>query len=188
MKEIEWLTSIDLEMCQPSQKIIQIGYCIFSIKTGEIKLSKSLYVNPHEEITEYINKLTGITQAQVESGYELKDAYQILKADHEANSDLMNAVQWGSGDTALLEKQLGIEEGMGIFGRRCIDVKTLVVAYKMSRGQHIQGGLGNTMKKFKIASAGKHHDALVDAINTAKVYLHILKELKKITLERNNYG
>jgi DNA polymerase III alpha subunit (gram-positive type) len=188
MKEIEWLMAIDLEMAQPSGKIIQIGYCIFSIKTGVIKLSKSLYINPKEELTEYINKLTGITQAQVESGYELKDAYEILKADHEAYTDLCNGVQWGSGDTDLLEKQLGIEKGTGIFGRRSIDVKTLVVAYKMSKGMNIQGGLGNTMKKFKIASTGRFHNAEVDAKNTALVYVHILRELKKITLERSSYG
>ncbi len=189
MSEKEWYLALDLEMNQPSGKIIQIGYCIFSVKTGEVKLSKSLFVNPHEEVTEYINKLTGITQAQVESGYELKDAYEILSKDHSLYSDFCNPIVWGSGDISTLEKQMGYNnDGTGIFGRRTIDVKTLVVAYKMSKGQNLQGGLGNTMKKFKIASAGQHHNAEVDALNTAKVYVHILGELKKINLERSSYG
>jgi len=70
-KPIEIFTSLDLEMAQPSKKIIQIGAVVGNIVTGEILEKLSIIVNPKEQLTEFIINLTGITQEDVNNGVTL---------------------------------------------------------------------------------------------------------------------
>lgn len=176
-------TSVDLEFNQPSQKIIQIGYCIYNIRTEEILLSKSIYVNPREEISEYINNLTGITQNDVENGVDLGVAYKELKEDHLKYGSFINCVTWGGGDAKMLEQQLDIKEGEGAFGRRWIDIKTIWINIRLAKGENIQGGLANTLKKNKIKPQGQHHNAQFDALHTALLHCKLLKDLSKINYD-----
>lgn len=44
------LTAVDLELNQPSGKIIQIGACKGNIETGEVISSFSCFVDPQEPL------------------------------------------------------------------------------------------------------------------------------------------
>lgn len=106
------LVSIDLEMNQPSGKIIQIGAAIGDCVSGEIFDMFSRVVNPQEALAESIVKLTGITQEQVDAAPLLPDAYDMLLAWLESFSRqrVLNPVVWGGDDMICLRTELGIEE------------------------------------------------------------------------------
>jgi inhibitor of KinA sporulation pathway (predicted exonuclease) len=105
MAKANWL-SLDLEMNQPSQKIIQIGAVAGNIFTGQILERLSVFVNPGEQVREDIVKLTGITQEMVDAGVRLEDAYSQLAAMHARHDCYVTPITWGGGDSQELREQL----------------------------------------------------------------------------------
>lgn len=179
---IEIFTSLDLEMNQPSRRIIQIGACVGNIKTGAILEKISLFVNPYERINPYITDLTKITQEDVDSGMSLEEAYRELQKMHEKYGAFVNCITWGGGDSQELLTQLQQDnpsfEGW-CFGRRWIDTKTLFVSWRFSLGEPIQGGLAKSMLKVGLRFEGQKHNALDDSINTFRMYSRMLRHFKK---------
>lgn len=182
MKPIEIFTSLDLEMNQPSRKIIQIGACIGNIKTGQILDKLSLFVNPNEKLNPFITELTKITQEDVDHGYTLEEAYRKLQKMHENYGAFINSICWGGGDSQELLAQLKENDPNfedWCFGRRWVDTKTLFVSWRFSQGQPIQGGLAKSMLKVGLRFEGQKHNALDDSVNTFKMYCRMLQFLKK---------
>jgi inhibitor of KinA sporulation pathway (predicted exonuclease) len=182
MNPIEIFMSLDLEMNQPSRRIIQIGACVGNIKTGAIFEKISLFVNPYERLNPYITDLTKITQEDVDNGYTLEEAYRKLQDLHSKYGAFINCITWGGGDSQELLTQLKEDnpsfEGW-CFGRRWIDTKTLFVSWRFSQGQPIQGGLAKSMLKVGLKFEGQKHNATDDAVNTFKMYARMLRYMKK---------
>ena len=171
------LTSLDLEMNQPSGKIVQIGAVVGDTDTGEITQRLRIYVNPGEPIVPFITELCGITQEQIDNdGMPLDDAYQILKDFHRKYTEFLNPITWGGGDSAEVREQLSpAAREDWCFGRRWIDAKTLVVSRMIGKENKVySGGLGTAMKRFGLKFDGRKHDAQDDAENTFKIYHHML--------------
>ena len=184
-KPIEIFTSLDLEMNQPSKRIIQIGACVGNISTGQILDKLTVFVNPNEHLNPAITELTKITQQDVDHGLSLEEAYGKLKRMHENYGSFINAITWGGGDSQELLEQIKNEnshfEGW-CFGRRWIDTKTLFVSWRFANGQPIQGGLARSMLKVGLKFEGQKHNALDDSINTFKMYVAMLKFMKEKSL------
>ena len=171
------LTCLDLEMNQPSGKIIQIGAVVGDTATGEVAQRLRIYVNPGEPVAPMITDLCGITQDQIDSqGISLDDAYVLLKSFHLQHSTFVNPVVWGGGDSDYLYNQLNDQvRADWCFGRRWIDAKTLVVSQMIAKENAVySGGLGSAMKRFGLKFQGRKHDAQDDAENTFKIYHHML--------------
>jgi sporulation inhibitor KapD len=188
-KAPEIFTSLDLEMNQPTGKIIQIGAVVGNLKTGEIIDKLSIIVNPHETLgvcedsKVHITDLTGITQEQVDKGLELIDAFDVLRTFHEKYGSFINPVTWGGGDAEEIRNQLKsmytIERiGRWPFGRRWIDAKTYYVGYRAIMGKQLAGGLAKAMTKVGLKFEGRKHNALDDAFNTFKMFRRLLKLFK----------
>lgn len=179
---IEVFTSLDLEMNQPSGKIIQIGACVGNISTGAIHDKLSVFVNPMEHINPAITDLTKITQADVDNGLLIEDAYRKLQKMHENYSSFVNPITWGGGDSKELLEQLQKEnphfEGW-CFGRRWIDTKTLFVSWRFARREPIQGGLARSMVKLGLKFEGQKHNALDDSVNTFRMYCAMLRKFRE---------
>ncbi|MCX9024613.1 MAG: exonuclease domain-containing protein [Candidatus Methanoperedens sp.] len=179
---IEVFTSLDLEMNQPSRRIIQIGACVGNIKTGTIFEKLSVFVNPLEHLNPAITDLTKITQQDVDGGVTLEEAYRKLQKMHENYSAFVNPITWGGGDSRELLDQLQADnphfEGW-CFGRRHIDVKTLFVSWRFARGEPIQGGLARSMIKLGLKFDGQKHDGCDDAVNTFKMFCAMLKKFRE---------
>src|SRR5665213_3459183 len=105
-KQREIFTSLDLEMNQPSGKIIQIGAVTGNIYTGEILERLSVFVNPKEELAPFIIELTKIKQEDVDSGLTLEEGYRLLQEMHVSHSAFCNPITWGGGDSVELVEQL----------------------------------------------------------------------------------
>jgi len=182
---IEIFTSIDCEFNQPSGKIIEIGYVIGNIRTGEILHENSIFVNPLEEISQYITDLTSITQNDVVNAVLLPEAYEVLKADHLKYKSFVNPITWGSGDTKAIKDELGMKDDY-VFGRRWLDVKTVWVTFRLAHGKPIQGGLAKSMTKLALRFEGKKHRAIDDSRATFQFYCKLCEMMREIkTYVRN---
>lgn len=173
-----YLMALDLEMNQPSNSIVQIGIAVGDLETKQVVYSESINVYQPEQVTEYITKLTGITQADVDAGAPLLDAYAKVFVIHKQYNCLMNPVTWGGGDSELLRKQLGFTDTSWIFGRRWIDVKTLFVSRCIARGEKIQSGLAKSLTRVGLQFVGSKHNAGDDAVNTMRMYFKMLEEFR----------
>ena len=181
------MVSLDLEMNQPSRKIIEIGYTIGDTQTGEIFLKKGLIVNPKEQLAEFIVKLTHITQEMVDSGASLIDAYLELVKDCEKYGVSRQAVVWGGGDIRTLKDQVyhADHELMPLhwqFGYTEMNIKDVVQAILKAHQAKTQGGLAKALGKFGMSFKGVKHRAIDDSVNTFLLYVELLNRLKSVTV------
>jgi len=179
MKEL--IVSLDLEMNQPSQRIVQIGAVVGNVRTGEVLSQFDSKVNPGEPLSVRISELTGISPQEIESAPNLAVAGESLAAWLAPRDSirLLNPLTWGGGDTEILRKQLELTDESWMFGRRWIDVKTLYVASRMAQGKEISGGLAKSMTKVGLTFRGRKHNALDDALNTFRMFRALLAEFRK---------
>jgi inhibitor of KinA sporulation pathway (predicted exonuclease) len=176
----EFIVALDLELNQPSGRIVQIGAVLGNVRTGEIVSHFDVKVNPGEPLSSRIAELTGISTLELESAPGLAVAGEALAAWIRPRDSvrILNPLTWGGGDTVILREQLALSEERWIFGRRWIDVKTLYVAWRMAHCREISGGLAKAMTKLGLAFQGRKHNALDDALNTFRMYRALLAEFR----------
>jgi DNA polymerase III alpha subunit (gram-positive type) len=177
--------SLDLEMCQPSGAICEIGVSIGHLPTRKILETKSFLVNPQEEISEFITALTGITNDMVKDAPDLVGAYRQMAEYIKPFGCHRQIIQWGSGDDWELKKQLGdrisFEDWIG--GRTSMNVKNLVQCILTAKEQKTQGGLKKSCNKFNVPFSGPAHRAHKDSENTLRLYFSLLDLLKEIPFQ-----
>lgn len=182
-------TSLDLELNQPSGKIIQIGAAIGHLATGEILEKFSCFIKIDEPLDERIIKLTGITESDLASGITLEEGYRQLAAIHINHKAFMNPIVWGGGDSLAIRHELEerdpdfFKEHNFCFGRRWIDIKTIYQMYRFANGLKMQSGLSKSLGRFGLQFKGKKHNALDDAVNTFLFAAKLLERLKDQTKE-----
>jgi len=188
--------SMDLEMNQPSGRIIQIGAVVGNLKTGKILAEfNQLVCIDDEPLCEddtifNVPKSTGITEDRLHAdGIPLDDAYEKLcdfKKKYNCNT---TPIVWGGNDAKYLRDELERDYKMEfqnkrydkakmfIFGFRILDIKTFFQFFIHAKGGHMQSGLKKSMKRVGLEFVGKNHDALSDAINTfrfANFFFHLM--------------
>ncbi|MBN8555436.1 MAG: exonuclease domain-containing protein [Deltaproteobacteria bacterium] len=177
-------TSLDLELNQPSGKIIQIGAAIGHLMTGEIIEKLSCFIKIDEALDERIIKLTGITESDLASGVSLEEGYVQLSAIHLKHKAFMNPIVWGGGDSIAVRRELEekdqdfFKERAFCFGRRWIDIKTIYQMYRFANGLKMQSGLSKSLGRLGLQFKGKKHNALDDATNTFFLASKLIERLK----------
>jgi len=170
--------ALDLELNQPSGKIIQVGIAIGSIHDRfEDYIVRKWYIDPHEPISEFINDLTGITDADIRAEcYSHDFVARELSALIKEHNTFINPVTWGGGDSReLLDEFCQNHADFPHFGRRWIDVKTWYTYLMLTKGKTPSGGLASAMGYFKLHFKGKAHRADVDAANTLALFFKLLE-------------
>jgi DNA polymerase III epsilon subunit-like protein len=179
----QYFLSLDLEMNQPSGRIIQVGVAVG--KRGQPHaeyLTRSWLLRPGEPIAENITALTGISDAHIAQGaVPLEQMTQELSALITEHTPFINPVTWGGGDSELLLRTIR-EAGLEFrhFGRRWLDVKTMASVDAMAQGRKPAGGLGSVMGRYKLPFLGVPHRADVDAFNTLRLFFHLLDQRARL--------
>jgi len=176
MKDIN-IVSLDMEYEQPCQTIIQIGVVIGNLKSGKILEEYCEHVKVTLLLSEYIKKLTGIKQRDIDHGISFPEIYEDLKALHAHYKCFRNPLTWGGGDSQDLRKALDLDDEIFLFGRRWIDVKTLFISYMFSKGESHRSGLAKSLIRLGMRFDGKKHNAKDDAKNTFLIYHELLKRI-----------
>lgn len=169
--------AIDLELNQPSGKIIQVGVAIgHRGQRAEDVLVRSWFIHPGELLDPFIVQLTGITDEILSTqAVSLDQMAAELRGLLDTYAPFVNPVTWGGGDSGALLATLnaaGIE--FPYFGRRWIDIKTWHVMRELARGNMPAGGLGKSMAKYGLKFEGAAHRAEVDAFNTLRLFFRML--------------
>jgi len=166
----------DLELNQPSNKIIQIGSVCVDTRSHKVLSIFNKLCNPGELPDQYITDLTKITPEQVSAAQPLAEVlteHWNWFTNQGVNKRLGD---WGTGDYAMLTKQ-SAERGVQIPERiKFIDIKLLAGILRESKGSKLKGGLLNTLKLFELQfypSEAYCHNALYDAYNTARILFKI---------------
>lgn len=173
------IVALDLEMNQPSGRIIQIGAVVGDLATGRVLDTFSVLVDPQEPLSDRISALTGISpDALLTQGVPLAGAYARLAAWLEPFKDTrqLNPLTWGGGDSRELREQLALADDRWLFGRRWLDVKTVYAAWRHAQGKRGDGGLARSMTKLGLRFQGRKHDARDDALNTFSMYIALLRQ------------
>lgn len=170
--------ALDLELNQPSGKIIQVGIAIAKADDKfENYFTKKWYINPNEPIGQFINDLTGITDSDISSycvGHETiaREIGELIK-EHRC---FVNPVTWGGGDSVELLAEFSKNcVDFPHFGRRWIDCKTFYTFMMFARGKNPSGGLASAMGVFKLQFKGAAHRADIDAANTLALFFKFLE-------------
>lgn len=173
----------DLEANQPSGKIIEIGWVVGSLISGEILSRGSCFVNPNEDISEYITELTGITNEDVSLGVSLVEAFLEMNKDIVKYKLDKNLYQWGGYDLLELKKQLASSsdlEALKLNRYTATDVHSIYRLASVFAGRSHRGGLSKAVKKVGLQFVGKAHRGLVDAENTFNLLIRVLEELRSV--------
>ena len=100
------IVSVDLELCQPSNSIIQIGSVHYDLKRKQKIDVFNEIANPGELPSEEITNLTGITKEAVAAARPLNEVltsfWDWVKGRQVTNKSL---ITWGAGDVWLLREQ-----------------------------------------------------------------------------------
>jgi inhibitor of KinA sporulation pathway (predicted exonuclease) len=166
--------SIDLEMNQPSGRIIAIGAVAFN-DNGIVDTFHE-WVNPNEPLNDFIRTLCHV-DVDLGSMDQLDDVYDKFKIFVEKHGCHRQAIAWGGGDCRTLKQQISASKDWCL-GRTEMNVKCLVQAILHSRGVKVQGGLSKSLGKFGLKFQGTKHRADSDALNTALLYLKIISLFK----------
>lgn len=183
MEKNQKYLALDLELNQPSGKIIQVGIAIGSATDKfENYITKKWYIDPKEPISEFIVGLTGITDADIRANAwshahiatELGDLIKQHKT-------FINPITWGGGDSVeLLAEFAKYGADFPHFGRRWVDVKTFYTMLMFAKGKNPGGGLASAMGSYKLHFKGEAHRADVDAANTLALFHHFTQRQGKL--------
>lgn len=168
----------DLEMNQPSNKIIEIGAVTYNLKLGNKLASFHCHVNPHEILNPTITTLTGIQQEQVDAAQEIKYALREFFDWFIMQGCGGKLVCWGQ--DALLIRRVARELGMEVPKILELNFKEMFKWTKAARRLPEKGGLAASMKELRMEFEGEPHRALNDADNLARLGVTQFKILESI--------
>lgn len=171
--------SIDLELNQPSNKIIQVGVAIGNSKQNPKDYTvQKWYVDPKEPIDNFITNLTGITESDIRANCVSLDTVALeLTALIKTHEPWLQAVVWGYNDIEKLRRVF--EKNNVVFnhlGGRWIDVKTIYNFLMFSQDKSPKGSLDEAMAKSECWFEGEKHRADIDACNTLKFWFDLMRK------------
>ncbi len=146
-------------------EIIEIGVCVFNLKTSMPGLSVSILVKPERsKISPFCTQLTTLTQEVVDSGISFAAACARLESAFASKQHLW--VSWGSYDARMFRDQCA---GFGVaypFSDQHVNLKR-VFANRLNNKKQI--GMAAALTMCDLSLNGIHHRGGDDAYNIARI-------------------
>ena len=160
--DLEWNQGTYYTNPRLPHEIIEIGACRMD-ETGKIvsKFSKLLRPKIYRQIDKHIQKVTGITQEELEQGGDFRNAWQLFI--HWA--DGCRLVTWGRDDFPVLKRNVEFINGSMPF-EPPVDAQ-LLFGYLFFEDESRQFNLHSALEEMKIESEIPAHRAIYDAEATS---------------------
>lgn len=147
------------------------------IQVGMVELNTNVrcmwMIHPeHSSVSDFCTELTGITEKQLEGCYVFPVFCNILKATYPKLRDCTWA-SWGDYDRVQFERNCNLYKVRYPFGRTHINVKNL---FALKYGLDKEVGITKALVKLGRSFEGRHHDAMDDASNVARVLRVLLED------------
>src|SRR5262245_58037238 len=181
-KKLDHIIVVDLESTcwegspppREASEIIEIGICSLELSTGRRMPMRSILIQPmRSRISDFCNRLTTLTQEQVDRGITFTEACEILRRDYQSRERPW--ASFGDYDRTMFQKQC---ETAGVpypFGPRHLNVKTL---FALSRGLPHEVGMGEALNLMGVPLEGTHHRGDDDAWNIAGILTVLVGKLR----------
>ncbi|WP_026930556.1 3'-5' exonuclease [Glycomyces tenuis] len=151
-------------------EIIEIGLTVVDIEARERVARHRMLVRPRRSaVSEFCTELTGLTQAEVDTGVEFAEACRWLAAEHDAGTRPW--ASWGDYDRKQFEHQCKATETAYPFGQRHTNAKQ---AFALARGLRRRPGMARALEIAGLPLEGRHHSGADDAWNIAALVLDLL--------------
>lgn len=173
------LVILDLEMNQPSGRIIQIGAVSLDMIRLEIVPFFNEFVNPQEPLDPYITKLTGITPDTLKRADHLREVGTAFWEKIKEHSPASGIGAWGS-DCQKFHKT-SVNVGIDVPDvLRMLNVRKVFSGIKVGHEDSIGTGLTKMLAAYGLPFEGQHHDAFDDAYMTTKLLISHIREMRQI--------
>jgi len=153
-----------------SPEIIEIGMVEVDAHELAITREASFLVRPsHLDLSDFCQKLTGITPAQLKAhGRPLEEVLNTLARKWGARNKLWTA--WGRDDLQLVAETAsrGIDLPIGAF----VDFELM---FRVLIDGNLRIGLSDALQHFEISFDGRPHSGLDDARNTAQLAIEAIR-------------
>ena len=164
----------DLEMCcweneKRIGEIIEIGLVSVDLESREITKEAQYYVKPEKDnISEYCTNLTKITPKIIKKeGRPLSEVIKTIQKNFGGKNTIYGA--WGRDDQVLVEECKN--KKIPLFLNEFVNIATWYRMKKLENGSRVS--LELALKEQGLSFEGQAHSGIVDAKNTAKLFLHI---------------
>jgi inhibitor of KinA sporulation pathway (predicted exonuclease) len=150
-------------------EIIEIGLTVVDVEARERVAKHRILVRPQRSaVSEFCTELTGLTQAEVDTGVTFAEACRTLARDHEAG--MRRWASWGDYDRKQFERQCRASNTQYPFGKRHTNVKA---AFTIAYGLRKRPGMAQALEIAGMPLEGRHHSGADDAWNIAGLVLDL---------------
>ncbi|MGW2542113.1 exonuclease domain-containing protein [Kitasatospora sp. NPDC001574] len=148
-------------------EIIEIGLTVVDLGTGERVGRHRILVRPaRSAVSEFCTELTGLTQAEVDTGLDFAAACRLLAADHRAGA--LPWASWGDYDRNQFTRQCKATGIAYPFGHRHTNAKAV---FTEAHGLRKRPGMAQALEIAGLPLEGRHHSGEDDAWNIAALVL-----------------
>ncbi|MEU5153635.1 3'-5' exonuclease [Glycomyces sp. NPDC021274] len=150
-------------------EIIEIGLTVVDLD-ARVRLAKHrILVRPERsQVSAFCTELTGLTQAEVDTGVAFAEACRLLVDEHRADS--RSWASWGDYDRKQFERQCQATGARYPFGARHVNAK---LRFTEARGLRRRPGMAQALQIAGLPLEGRHHSGADDAWNIAAVVLDL---------------
>ena len=150
-------------------EIIEIGLTSVDLASGERVGKHRLLVRPRRSsVSPFCTGLTGLTQAEVDTGVDFAEACRLLAVEHQAGSRPW--ASWGDYDRKQFTRQCRAAGVPYPFGRRHWNAK---LVFTGAHGLRRRPGMAQALTIADLPLEGRHHSGADDAWNIAALVLHL---------------
>ncbi|MFE7462625.1 exonuclease domain-containing protein [Streptomyces sp. NPDC057499] len=148
-------------------EIIEIGLTVVDLGTAERVARHRILVRPaRSSVSAFCTELTGLTQAEVNTGLSFAEACRLLAAEHRAGSRPWTS--WGDYDRNQFVRQCRMTGTPYPFGRHHLNAK---LPFTAAHGLRKRPGMARALEVAGLPLEGRHHSGADDAWNIAALVL-----------------
>jgi inhibitor of KinA sporulation pathway (predicted exonuclease) len=150
-------------------EIIEIGLTTVDLAAGERVGRHRILVRPQRSaVGSFCTELTGLTQAEVDTGVTFAEACRLLEVEHQAG--VRAWASWGDYDRNQFTRQCRATGVRYPFGRRHWNAK---LVFTQAHGLRKRPGMAQALTIAVLPLEGRHHRGEDDAWNIAALVLHL---------------